>query len=399
MLSIQDEDGNLLPPGETGEVCARGGNYMIEYWNKQDATAEAFRGGWYHTGDAGYLDEDGYLYLVDRVKDMIVTGGENVYSIEVENAISTHPGGGPGRGDRHPARASGARRCTPSSCCATAPRRRPTRSSRTRASRIAGYKVPKSVEFRAEPLPLSGAMKVLKRELREPYWAGRSAARELTGSTGQRGGNMRRSPAAAPAAAFAALLTSRPLPRRPSEESRNRRLPDLGVVPRGAGHFLRGVAALHSFGWKQAIAEFEAAQKIEPDFAMPYWGQSLCYNHPLFSELDPKQPREALAKLGADAAARAAKAPTDREKGFLAAVEALWGEGTSAERKVAYFEAMDRLHQSFPTTTRWRRSTRWRNSPRRRRSATTICARTSAPARSRSTSSRAAPTIPAPRTT
>ena len=64
---------------------------MREYWNQPEATAEAFRDGWYHTGDAGYLDDDGYLFLVDRVKDMIVTGGENVYSVEVENAIASHP--------------------------------------------------------------------------------------------------------------------------------------------------------------------------------------------------------------------------------------------------------------------------------------------------------------------
>ncbi|MYF95384.1 MAG: AMP-binding protein, partial [Holophagales bacterium] len=91
VLSIQDEDGNILPSGEIGEVCAKGGNYMTEYWNKPEATEEAFQGGWYHTGDAGYLDEEGYLFLVDRVKDMIVSGGENVYSAEVESAISTHP--------------------------------------------------------------------------------------------------------------------------------------------------------------------------------------------------------------------------------------------------------------------------------------------------------------------
>jgi tetratricopeptide (TPR) repeat protein len=119
--------------------------------------------------------------------------------------------------------------------------------------------------------------------------------------------------------------------------------------PEAQAHFLRGVAALHSFGWKQAIAEFEAAQTIEPDFAMAYWGQSLCYNHPLFSELDPKHPRETLARLGADAAARAAKAPTEREKGFLAAVEALWGEGSSEARKLAYEREMERLHRSHPT--------------------------------------------------
>ena len=91
VLSIQDPDGHVVPTGETGEVCARGGNFMREYWKQPDATAEAFRDGWYHTGDAGYLDAEGYLFLVDRVKDMIVTGGENVYSVEVENAIATHP--------------------------------------------------------------------------------------------------------------------------------------------------------------------------------------------------------------------------------------------------------------------------------------------------------------------
>ena len=90
-LSILDPDGNRLPPGEIGEVCAQGGNFMTEYWKKPEATAEAFHGGWYHSGDAGYIDEDGYLFLVDRVKDMIVTGGENVYSTEVENAIASHP--------------------------------------------------------------------------------------------------------------------------------------------------------------------------------------------------------------------------------------------------------------------------------------------------------------------
>ena len=84
-------DGTSLAPGETGEVCARAGNFMREYWKQPEATADAFRGGWYHSGDAGYLDADGYLFLVDRVKDMIVTGGENVYSVEVENAIASHP--------------------------------------------------------------------------------------------------------------------------------------------------------------------------------------------------------------------------------------------------------------------------------------------------------------------
>ena len=103
---------NRCPRGEIGEVCVRGGQLMREYWNKPDATAEVFRGGWYHTGDAGYLDDDGYLFLVDRVKDMIVTGGENVYSAEVESAISTHPGVAQVAVIGIPARDAGARRCT-----------------------------------------------------------------------------------------------------------------------------------------------------------------------------------------------------------------------------------------------------------------------------------------------
>ncbi len=172
VLSIQDEEGNLLPPGEPGEVCARSGNYMIEYWNKPDATADAFRGGWYHTGDAGYLDTDGYLYLVDRVKDMIVTGGENVYSTEVENAIASHPAvlqvaviGIPSEKWGEAVHAIVVLRDG-----ATVTAEEIIDHAR---DAIAGYKLPKSVEFRAEPLPLSGAMKVLKKDLRAPYWEGR----------------------------------------------------------------------------------------------------------------------------------------------------------------------------------------------------------------------------------
>jgi len=117
-------------------------------------------------------------------------------------------------------------------------------------------------------------------------------------------------------------------------------------------HFLRGVAILHSFGWKQAIEQFQAAQAIEPDFALAYWGETLSYNHPLFGggpNLDEENPRAVLARLGPTPAARAAKAPTDREKGFLEAVEVLWGqEGTYGERRVGYMEAMGRLHDRYP---------------------------------------------------
>jgi hypothetical protein len=113
-------------------------------------------------------------------------------------------------------------------------------------------------------------------------------------------------------------------------------------------HFLRGVAILHSFGWKQAIAEFKLAQQAQPDFAMAYWGETLCYNHPLQTEQDAKNPRAVLARLGPTAAARLAKAPTPREKGFLEAVEALWGEGDWRQRRLAYMKAMERLHEQFP---------------------------------------------------
>ncbi len=171
VLSIQDPDGRHLPCGENGEVCVRSGNYMIEYWNQPDATAEAFRGGWYHTGDAGHLDEDGYLYLTDRVKDMIVTGGENVYSTEVENAVSSHPAVAQVAVIGIPSEKWGE---AVHAIVVLRPGAAATEQEIIEHARhwIAGYKVPKSVEFRADPLPLSGAMKVLKKDLRDPYWSG-----------------------------------------------------------------------------------------------------------------------------------------------------------------------------------------------------------------------------------
>ncbi len=118
--------------------------------------------------------------------------------------------------------------------------------------------------------------------------------------------------------------------------------------PAAQRHFLRGVAILHSFGWKQAIAEFKLAQQAQPDFVMAYWGETLCYNHPLMAEQDAKSPRAVLARLGPDTAARLAKAPTPREKGFLQAVETLWGDDDWRQRRVAYMKAMERLHNQFP---------------------------------------------------
>ena len=172
VISIQDEQGNILGPREAGEVCIRAGNVMREYWKRPEETAAAFVGDWYHSGDAGTLDEDGYLYLVDRVKDMIVTGGENVYSVEVENAIASHFAVAQvaviGIPDERWGEAVHA-------IVVLKPGEKVTEEELRQHTRdlIAGYKVPKSIEFREEPLPLSGALKVLKRELRAPYWEGK----------------------------------------------------------------------------------------------------------------------------------------------------------------------------------------------------------------------------------
>jgi long-chain acyl-CoA synthetase len=172
VLSIQDPDGNILATGESGEVCARAGNFMREYWHRPDQTEAAFANGWYHTGDAGYLDDEGHLYLVDRVKDMIVSGGENVYSAEVENAIASYPGvvqvaviGIPSEKWGEAVHAIIV--MAPDAPCSEEDIKAWCRD------RIAAFKVPKSVEFRTAALPLSGALKVLKRELRAPYWEGK----------------------------------------------------------------------------------------------------------------------------------------------------------------------------------------------------------------------------------
>jgi acyl-CoA synthetase (AMP-forming)/AMP-acid ligase II len=173
-LSIRKEDGTEAKVRENGEVWARGGNFMREYWNRPEQTEEIFADGWYHTGDEGHLDEEGYLYLVDRVKDMIVSGGENVYSIEVENAVSTHPAVAQVAVIGIPHDVLGEQVHAIVVLKEGASATEDDIKQHARRS-IAGYKVPKSVELRADPLPLSGALKPLKRELRRPYWEGREA--------------------------------------------------------------------------------------------------------------------------------------------------------------------------------------------------------------------------------
>ncbi|MCZ7530501.1 MAG: AMP-binding protein [Acidimicrobiia bacterium] len=172
VLSIQGADGAELPRGESGEVCAKAGNFMREYWRNEEATTDVFRDGWYHTGDAGYLDDEGYLFLVDRVKDMIVTGGENVYSAEVEAVIASDPGV-----DQVAVIGIPSEQWGEQVHAIIVPKSGATLTEdgikALCKENIAGFKVPKSVEFRDEPLPLSGALKVLKKELRKPYWEGK----------------------------------------------------------------------------------------------------------------------------------------------------------------------------------------------------------------------------------
>lgn len=168
-LSVQRQDGTMAAVGENGEICARGGNLMVEYWGRPEATEHAFRDGWYHTGDEGHLDAEGYLYLVDRLNDMIVTGGENVYSIEVEQAITTHPAVDQVAviGIPHPVWGEQVH-----AIVVLHPGLAATEEELREHARLtlSGYKLPKSIEFRTEPIPLSGALKPLKRELRKPFW-------------------------------------------------------------------------------------------------------------------------------------------------------------------------------------------------------------------------------------
>ncbi len=169
---IADDEGNELAVGEVGNVVVRGPNVMLGYWQKQQQTAAVMNGDWYITGDLGRADSESNIYLVDRAKDMMVTGGENVYSTEVEEVLYSHPmvleATVFGIPDDKWGEAIHA---------VVVPRGLVTAEELIAhcRTRIAGYKVPRSLEFRDTELPKSGPGKVLKRELRKPYWEGRSS--------------------------------------------------------------------------------------------------------------------------------------------------------------------------------------------------------------------------------
>jgi acyl-CoA synthetase (AMP-forming)/AMP-acid ligase II len=167
-IRIYGPNGSTLPPGETGEVICRGGQVMNGYWKLPEASAEVLRDGWLHSGDAGYLDEDGYLYIVDRIKDMIVSGGENIYSAEVEAALSAHSAVKETAVIAVPDDHWGE---VPKAFVVVEPGTVVTEKDVIEfvRERIAHYKAPKSVEF-VDSLPRNASGKVLKRELRAPYW-------------------------------------------------------------------------------------------------------------------------------------------------------------------------------------------------------------------------------------
>jgi len=171
-IKIIDKDGRDLPPETVGEVATRSTSNMAGYWKNEEATRETVDAdGWLRTGDAGYLDEDGYLYIHDRVKDMIISGAENIYPAEVESAIFGHPSVSDvaiiGVPDERWGEAVKAVVVLKPGAEASE-----TDILRFARERIAAFKVPKSVDF-VDALPRNASGKVLKRTLREPYWAGK----------------------------------------------------------------------------------------------------------------------------------------------------------------------------------------------------------------------------------
>jgi fatty-acyl-CoA synthase len=171
-IAILDADGNRLPPRQVGEIATRSGSNMVGYWNLPEATAKTLdKDNWLRTGDAGYLDEDGYLYIHDRIKDMIISGGENIYPAEVESAICDHP-------DVAEAAVVGVPDDQWGEAVKAVVVMKPGKSAtavdiiKFARERIAAFKTPKTVDF-IPALPRNASGKILRRNLRDPYWTGK----------------------------------------------------------------------------------------------------------------------------------------------------------------------------------------------------------------------------------
>jgi long-chain acyl-CoA synthetase len=171
-IKVVDENGVEVPRRTLGEIVGRGDNMMAGYWNRPEETAKALKNGWMWSGDAGFMDEDGFVYITDRFKDMIVTGGENVYSIEVENVVSRHPAVVECAVIGVPDEKWGERVHAVVVLKAGETLDLDGLAAHCRAE-IAGYKTPRSLQVADAPLPRSAAGKVLKTELRSPWWEGR----------------------------------------------------------------------------------------------------------------------------------------------------------------------------------------------------------------------------------
>ena len=167
-LRVVDEDGEELPRGEVGELICRSPSNMQGYWNLPDATRGALKDGWMHTGDAAYMDDDGYVYIQDRIKDMIISGGENVYPAQVESAIYGHPAVGEVAVIGVPDDIWGE---AVKACVVPRPGSEvdPDDIIAFTRERLAGFKVPKTVDV-IEAMPRNASGKILRRELRAPYW-------------------------------------------------------------------------------------------------------------------------------------------------------------------------------------------------------------------------------------
>ncbi|KAA0233907.1 MAG: Long-chain-fatty-acid--CoA ligase [Acidimicrobiales bacterium] len=169
-LEIVDDEANVLPAGEVGEVVQRGPHVMAGYWNREEETAEVLTDdGWFHTSDMGYLDEDGYLFIVDRKADMIVSGGFNVYPREVEDVVMAHPQVAEAVVIAVPDEKWG-------ESVKAVVRLLEGEATTTEEldewcrSRLSGYKIPRSYDFVTDELPKNPNGKPLRRLVREPYW-------------------------------------------------------------------------------------------------------------------------------------------------------------------------------------------------------------------------------------